>query len=111
LSIAYFLPGQFVVPPQPRPASVDHFTRRCASLLAEHIRNHDSVWIGPIQYPPRTVSVRNSQFVTSGSYRNHRPRVWQGEILTPLQTPQQYPGPNPAFSREWRRFDLAMQPD
>jgi len=28
-----------------------------------------------------------------------------------LQTPQQYPGIDSAFSGKWRRLDLAMQPD
>jgi len=37
--------------------------------------------------------------------------MWQGKIFASLQTPQQYPRLDSAFSGKWRRLDLAMQPD
>src|SRR5258708_6956966 len=37
--------------------------------------------------------------------------MWQNEMLTSLQTPQQYSGLDSTFFGKRRRFDFAMQPD
>src|SRR6266481_2753376 len=111
LSIVQYPAGQFVVKPQTRPASVDHFTWRLACLLAEHFNYHGSVWISSIHNSPRSVSVDDSEFVTTASYRNYRPRMRQGKFFASLQTPEQYSGLDSAFFGKRRCLDLAMQPD
>jgi hypothetical protein len=79
-----------------------------ASFLAEHFNDHNGVWIGPIHYPPRIVSVDDPQFVAPRSDRWHRPRMRQRKTIALLQTPEQDSSLDSAFSGKWRRLDLAM---
>jgi hypothetical protein len=55
-----------------------------AESSAKDLNYHNGVRIGPVKYPPCIVPVDYSQFVTAGTYRNHRPRLRQRKILSPL---------------------------
>lgn len=84
---------------------------RLARLLRKDLEDHDGVEINTIDNSPCLALVVHPQLMTAISNRQHRPGMRQGQKLPLLKQPEEESSLCPGLLREWRRPNLAVQPN
>jgi len=83
---------------------------RLLRLLPEDIQDDDRILINPVDDTPRSIPIRDAQFVAFPPDRGHRTRPWHREQLPLLQFPEQVSRLLPCCGRQRRSLDLPVQP-
>lgn len=85
--------------------------RGALRLFGEDLEDNNSVWIDPVHDSPSDVFIDDLELVAPAPNRGHWSRVWQTELFSLLDLPQQEARLKPRGQRKGRRFDLAFEPD
>jgi hypothetical protein len=85
--------------------------RRPLGALAEHLGNHDCIWVSTVNDPPRHGRISDPEFVTASPNRRHRPRVRHSKPNSLLQLAKQKASFDAGLRGEGRGCHLAVQPN
>jgi hypothetical protein len=84
---------------------------RLCRLLLEYLGDDHRVGFDSVDYSPGSVMIDNSKFVAPSSDRRHWARMWHGERVTSLKSPQQESRLQARRLPKGRRPHLAFEPD